>query len=218
MRKRNTAGQFVKSDPLPFIENRLGEIQVTNKYKVNKRYHAHFICHCGKKFSADYYSITSKHSISCGCYRKKQVTNATHNMSNSREYESWSCMLSRCNNPRTNRSKSYVLKGITYAKEWSNFENFYKDMGNRPIGTSLDRIDNDKGYTKSNCRWATNIEQARNKSNTKYVVYEGKKMPMIEVCDILKLNYNTLNSRLNRGATFEEAITKPIRGRTNHAS
>ena len=85
-------------------------------------------------------------------------------------YTSWLKMRERCNNPNGNRSKFYFEKGITYCKEWDNYANFLLDMGERPEKTSLDRIDNNKGYSPDNCRWANAYIQGTNqrmkKSNT----------------------------------------------------
>lgn len=79
-----------------------------------------------------------------------------------REYHSWNNMKNRCKNPNSKAYKNYGGRGITYDKKWEDFREFYKDMGKRPLNTTLDRIDVDKGYCKENCRWATKEEQQRN--------------------------------------------------------
>lgn len=78
-------------------------------------------------------------------------------------YQSWSDMKKRCNNPAQKDYHNYGEKGITYEAAWENFENFLRDMGEKPLGLTLDRIDSTKNYSKDNCRWATRLEQARNK-------------------------------------------------------
>lgn len=87
-----------------------------------------------------------------------------HGHTNTRTHKSWLSMRERCNNPNNTRYSRYGGRGIIYCKEWDNFERFLKDMGKRPPGTSLDRIDNDGNYTPENCRWATAQEQNLNKS------------------------------------------------------
>lgn len=79
-----------------------------------------------------------------------------------KEYHSWNSMKNRCNNPKLKEYKNYGGRGITYDTRWEDFREFFKDMGKRPEGTTLDRIDVDKDYCKENCRWATKEEQQRN--------------------------------------------------------
>lgn len=79
-----------------------------------------------------------------------------------REYKSWNSMKNRCNNSKLKEYKNYGARGISYDPKWEKFENFYNDMGKRPEGATLDRIDVNKNYCKENCRWATKTEQQRN--------------------------------------------------------
>ena len=86
---------------------------------------------------------------------------------NSKSYQTWASMKQRCNNPNNKHYKDYGGRGIGICKEWVQFINFYKDMGEPLDSMSLDRIDNNKGYFKDNCRWATNIIQGRNQRTRK---------------------------------------------------
>lgn len=83
------------------------------------------------------------------------------------EYQSWHHMVQRCTNPNNDRYHSYGGRGIKVCKEWLQFKQFYADMGKRPKGYSIDRIDNNLGYFKENCRWATQTEQSRNRGLNK---------------------------------------------------
>ena len=83
-------------------------------------------------------------------------------MSRTKIYHIWGGMKSRCKSKR-DKEKGYIEKGITVCERWQKFENFYKDMGDKPDGMDIDRIDNNKGYYKENCRWATKSLNAFNK-------------------------------------------------------
>lgn len=93
-------------------------------------------------------------------------SNIIHGMKGTPTYMSWMSMKSRCNNPNNVSYKNYGGRGITVCKRWYNFKNFYEDMGQKPNGLSLDRIDNDGNYEPSNCKWSTWVEQNNNKRNT----------------------------------------------------
>lgn len=84
-------------------------------------------------------------------------------MEGSSIYKLWAGMIQRCYNPNTNRFKNYGGRGIEVCERWRDFRNFYNDMGLKPKGMSLDRIDNNKGYSPENCRWSSHTIQARNK-------------------------------------------------------
>lgn len=87
----------------------------------------------------------------------------SHGMHDSPEYQVWVNMIQRCTNPKNNRYKHYGGRGITVCERWRKFENFYTDMGKRPNGLSIDRINNNGSYEPKNCRWATSSEQQLNK-------------------------------------------------------
>ncbi len=104
-------------------------------------------------------------SISCGCQKKK------HGMTSSPTFKSWESMIWRC---KSESQKYYFQKGVSVCERWeSSFEAFFEDMGERPDGATIDRIDNSKGYEKDNCRWATKQQQARNRTNNKILTIGG---------------------------------------------
>lgn len=123
------------------------------------------LCLCGKTSIQNRLAITTGHTTSCGCYKKNIAGNQarTHSMSTSPIYQVWNNMKQRCSNPNSTSYGNYGGRGIRVCDDWQDFDNFYKDMGDIPTGMSLDRIDVNGDYCKSNCRWATDSQQAYNK-------------------------------------------------------
>ena len=103
------------------------------------------------------------------------MTRLTHGMWRTPEYAIWSRIIQRCKNPNASSYEYYGARGITI--EWNSFEDFYKDMGPRPPGMTLDRRDNDKGYSKENCRWVTREVQQQNTRISKWWVIRGERYP-----------------------------------------
>lgn len=127
-------------------------------------------CTCGNEKAVDRYSLANGVSTSCGCLRTALLAErrTTHGLSKTPEYRIWAAMLDRCRNPFAQDWPNYGERGIRVAGRWGTFERFLADMGPRPHGGryTLERRDNSKGYSPSNCYWATYSEQARNKRTT----------------------------------------------------
>jgi hypothetical protein len=139
---------------------------------------------------------------SCGCFTKA----TTHGMSRSRTYRRWQTMLLR-----TRNNTQYLDAGITVCERWHKFENFLADMGECPPDKkSLDRFPNRFGnYEPGNCRWATDEQQQRNKTNTKMYKHDGKEQSASDWAEEYSLTRNTLLARIDRGWSMERALNTP---------
>lgn len=174
--------------------------------------HAMFVCdcQCGKTVTMRGTALRSGAVKSCGCHRNEMLVaiNLTHGLRESAEYSIWCDMKTRCYNRNSNAFSNYGGRGITVCDEWlHSFETFYEDMGPRPSPEhSLDRKDNDKDYSKSNCRWATIAEQNNNKRNNVVIEYDGEVKNLATWCRELGLSYRTMRHRLKKGIPFEEAM------------
>lgn len=116
-------------------------------------------------------------------------------------------MLARCTNGKNRRYKDYGGRGIGVCERWYDFANFLADMGEKPKGYSLDRIDVNGDYEPGNCRWATATEQARNKRNNTLLTHNGETHTIAEWGDILGIRHTTISTRLHSGWSVERALT-----------
>lgn len=155
-------------------------------------------CDCGtvKNIRAD---ALKNRNVSCGCYSKENP-HTTHDMTYSREYKSFQSMCQRCLNKQSRQYCDYGGRGINICDQWiGNFSQFFKDMGVRPVGTSLDRIKNELGYSPENCRWATPLQQCRNRRNNRIIFGNGKSQTLAEWSIELGIPYSTLNRKIKQG-------------------
>jgi len=135
----------------------------------------------------------------------------THGLSGTRVYRKWINMLCRCLNPKDINYKNYGARGITVCKRWHKFENFIEDMGLPKENETLDRVDNNKGYAKNNCRWVSYTVNSRNRRNNRIVTFQGKSKPIVQWAEELNMNRKTLVMRLNAGWSVERTLTTPTR-------
>lgn len=139
--------------------------------------------------------------------------NYKHGLRNTKLFRIWSNMKNRCTNPNCEHFDRYGGRGITICDEWQkNFIAFYEwSISNGySDNLTLDRKNNDKGYSPDNCRWVTSKTQANNTSRCKFITIDGERKTMREWCDITGVNYNTARDRINRGHWDPvEAVTTP---------
>ena len=112
-------------------------------------------------------------------------------------------MRQRCSNSNNKDWNHYGGRGITVCERWLSFENFLADMGPKPPGLSLERIDNDGNYEPGNCKWATNLEQMRNRRCSIYLTISGERLPLIEWARRYGVRYGTAHRRFRKGVPPE---------------
>jgi hypothetical protein len=199
----------------PFIDltdRRFGRLTVLRRIGTTSYGQPQWLCRCdcGKETTPMGNSLRSGLTTSCGCLRLETVTE--HGETGSPEFTVWQMMIQRCENPKTKSYPRYGGRGITVCDRWrESFAAFLEDMGKRPSAAhTLERGDNDQGYNPENCRWATPLEQGRNKANNHWIEFNGERRTLMEWCRHLGMKKNTLINRLSRGLTVEEALTRPV--------
>ena len=170
------------------------------------------VCDCGNVTVASGSNLRSGAVKSCGCLLKKEKD--THHLSGTRLYRIWRAMINRCTDENYWAYKYYGAKGVTICEQWENdfveFKNWSESSGYCDSLT-LDRIDNNKGYSPENCKWSTRKQQSNNRSFCKMIEYQGRTQTLMQWCEELGLNYKRTHSRLYRcGWTFEQAISTPM--------
>lgn len=157
-------------------------------------------CDCGNYTIVQGSNLRSGHVKSCGCLSKEStaIRSTTHGMYGSPTHKAWIGMKARCNNPNIKHFKHYGGRGIKVCKQWNKFESFYKDMGEKPEGLTLERIDTNGNYEPSNCKWATWKEQERNRTNNRLITYRGKTQCLAAWAEEKEIVYSALLWRLDK--------------------
>jgi len=172
-------------------------------------------CDCGNDKTVDLYSLLDGRSRSCGCLRAEMVAkkNTTHGMCGTSTYGSWSAMIARCTQPSVDRFEHYGGRGVRVCERWQDYAAFLADMGEKPDGMSLDRIDVNGDYEPGNCRWATALEQARNRRSTHLITVDGVDRCISEWSTISGVSPGMIGWRIAKGWPPKRAIFQPTKGR-----
>jgi hypothetical protein len=172
--------------------------------------------HCGAQFYVrpsapkGHGRFCSKPCKGAGMMRGKSPANARHLMSYTPTWKAWDSMKQRCLNAKHKSYAEYGGRGITVDPAWLTFDGFFADMGERPDGLSLGRIDNDGGYSKTNCRWETLLQQGGNRRDNKRVTAFGETHHIAEWARRRGVPRSTLGMRLRAGWSAERALTHPV--------
>lgn len=181
-----------------------------------------FVCVCGNPKVARFSHVKAGTVKSCGCLLKfaPKATHQTHGLSKTPEYAAWDNMLARCSNPQHRAYKNYGGRGISVCAEWAGRPDgllrFISDMGSRPKGMSLDRRNNELGYCKENCYWATRQKQAINRRSTIFITIDGVTQPANAWCAKYGINETTAYERIKRGWSACDAVVTPTGGSRKH--
>lgn len=179
-------------------------------------------CDCENKTIVRGSSLKIGDTKSCGCLQKETISkiNTKHNHSKrgkiTQTYESWHQMIQRCINTDHKYYKDYGGRKIKVCLLWMKFENFLEDMGKAPKGLQLDRIDNNKGYYKRNCRWTTPREQSRNRRTNILITHENKTQCIAAWAEEYGILQATIRYRLNHGWSIQKTLITSVKKRREH--
>lgn len=196
---------------LNLLESTFGKLKVLNRVlrRDTKNSYWSCECECGKAIVVSGTNLKTGNTKSCGCLSQPaQEENETA------EFKAWQQMIQRCHNTNNKSYYRYGSRGISVCHEWKNsFRNFLKDMGSKPGNNfSLDRIDNNKGYSPDNCSWRSVEDQNNNRGNYNILVeFQGEIKTASQWANIYGLNASTVIGRINRGWSIHNVLNTPIR-------
>lgn len=204
---------------------RFGRLTVTHRADNDAEGRAVWacLCDCGQQHCVKSAGLVRGETRSCGCLgRETRQQNGiksgqaqVHAFSKSAmlcEYRCWEAMIARCHSPIAKGYHRYGGRGITVCDAWRvSFEQFARDMGPRPAGHSIERINNNGPYAPDNCRWATRTEQANNRRTSRWVTANGQTMTIADWSRSTGLAWHTIHNRLQRGWDDSKAVNTPLK-------
>lgn len=200
------------------IGTRFGRLRVqSTEVRRGKRLFLLCLCDCGSLKVICKENLVSGRTVSCGCFRSEIsrthcLAMATHGEAvhkhETAEYRAWTGMRRRCNDPGNARFKDYGGRGIKVCPAWDSYQCFLADMGRKPSPRhTLERKDNDLGYSKENCVWALPMDQCNNRRNNRTLTLEGQTRTATEWARHLGWSDNVIFKRLNAGWSERDTLT-----------
>lgn len=192
-----------------------GRLRVLGREGINKHGQLTWSCECecGNRKVTLGMLLRKGQVQSCGCLHKEITAsiNKTHGKAATPIYYIWRSMMDRCHAPKSHAYSRYGGRGINVCERWQSFEDFYADMGDRPEGKSLERIDNNGDYSPENVVWADAKAQANNRRSNVILEHNGEKKTMQQWADQLGVKIQTIWARIDRGWTVDRALTQEVR-------
>lgn len=201
-----------------YIGKRFGNLVVLEKDESNIHPNSnHWLvrCDCGKEFSAYPSRILSGHIKSCGCMKGKAAL--THGCNGDEFYPTWWAMMRRCYHKENHNYERYGGRGITVCYEWHDprvFINWAREtVGHKCSRLTLERLNNNEGYSPENCCWATSKEQARNRRSNRILEIDGIEKTLAEWCEEYKIDPSVVRERIKLGWSGTDALSIPVQNR-----
>ena len=207
--------------PLALTGQKFGRLFVTG-HAVNKSRKTfwHVRCDCGVARIVMGTHLRRGNTTSCGCKGRETLNkrNVTHGFTGTKTYVCWQNMRKRCQDSRNVAFEYYGGRGITVCERWRKFENFLQDMGVQPPGLTIERIDNNAGYSPGNCKWATYLEQSSNSRKSRLLTSQGMTLTMRQWDKKLGRSEGRVALRLRRGWSVRRALEEPCTMPTEEGS
>ena len=194
-----------------------GRLVVLNKLDLKTKAGAlwNCLCSCGNETTVRGSSLRAGTTSSCGCLGKELSSDRKrkHGFYGNPSYRTWANMITRCTDISSKAYKYYGGIGITVCDRWMDVSNFIADMGQRPKGMTLDRINNNLGYSPDNCAWVSMFDQNRNKKSNVNIEIDGVTKSVTDWANDYGLNPKTVFNRIYAGWDVIEAITTKKTGK-----
>lgn len=198
--------------------SRYGRLLVTERVGTSRNGRALWLarCDCGATVTVKGQHLRDGSTTSCGCSNPQMVrvrAGIRDEGARTPRNPTWRCwisMIQRCHNPKHLAFSAYGAKGITVCERWRDYKNFLEDLGERPSTLhSIDRINNSLGYVPGNCRWATQVEQNRNRTNNRRLTFGGETLTVAEWGERTGITSKVIRGRLALGWSIEDSLTTP---------